>query len=176
MMLAYSKCQFVNMFIYEDIVGHSILLNSAKYLIHMQGWYVNTQKFFHNYTQFIQLIIGNLLQDGLCHALVDSKSYHDSYSVLKPLWKNSFVAVVYYELSFLVHDVMERYERIINALMLYLMSCDSVSYMSNWHRTFSKCKEVSKKKDSLLNFSNAPISRNSNMHSLGAAKWKQKYR
>ena len=31
-------------------------------------------------------------------------------------------------------------------------------------------------KDSLLNFSNVPISHNSNMHSLGAAKWKQEYR
>lgn len=105
----------------------------------MQGWYINIW-IFSPWLYITHLITENLLQYGLCHG--DSKSHHNSYSLLKVLWKNFFVVVVYYELSFLVPDIMQKYECIINTLMLKLMSCNSLSYRSNWHEAFSKFKEI----------------------------------
>lgn len=144
----------------KDVVGYSIILRSTKYLIHMWGSYISVW-ISSPWLHITHLITENLLQYGLCHS--DSKSHHNSYSLLKVLWKNFFVVVVYYELSFLVYDIMQKYECIISALMLILMSCYSLSYRSNWHETFSKFKEIIKwKGDSLLysppNFSNVQVS------------------
>lgn len=144
----------------KDMVGHSVILHSTKYLIHMQGWHISIW-IFSPWLHITHLITENLLQYGLCHG--DSKSHHNSYALLKVLWKNLFVVVVYYELSFLVHDVIQKYECIINALMLKLMSCNNLSCRSNWHKAFSKFKEIIKQKGdsflySPLNFSNVQVS------------------
>lgn len=58
---------------------------------------------------------------------------------------------MYYELSFLAPDVRESPEYINIALKLKLMICDTLSYMSDRHGKFSKCRKVSKQRaDSLL--------------------------
>ena len=140
---------------------------------------IQTYKYFlHKYPQLSWMIIGNLQQQILCHVSIDRKSHHDSFALVIPLWKNSFVVVVYYELSFQVHDVTRRYKCIINVQMLKLCTNDQIDMrpLANARMFPSKGRYPLHYSLPLESFQCSYLPSNSNMHSLEAARQKKGYK